>query len=186
MKGEDPALAGPCLLFLSTFNSSELSETKMPVLADLFLACRWLISSCLWIFGRWFLGVKGLTHEFAGFLGYGLVSGGSPNEKQRQYSIAPSSDYAPAFGTEVATSRCVWERPKAEALGYLEATPERALRRWHPDLDVGHPPIRPEKEITSINTFESPRTHEHQNTCQESLDFAVRQNIAACLSRRIT
>jgi hypothetical protein len=40
-KGEGPAFGRALFfVFLSTFNSSELSETKMPILADLFLACR--------------------------------------------------------------------------------------------------------------------------------------------------
>jgi hypothetical protein len=57
VKGEGPAFGrGLVFCFLSAFNSSELSETKMPVLADLFLACRWLILSCLWSFGGWFFG----------------------------------------------------------------------------------------------------------------------------------
>jgi len=47
VKCEGPAFGRACSislgrfpLFLYTFNSSELSGTKMPVLADLFLACR--------------------------------------------------------------------------------------------------------------------------------------------------
>jgi hypothetical protein len=51
VKGEGPAFDRVLFFsFLSTFNSSELSETKMPVLADLFLAFKWFILNCLWIF----------------------------------------------------------------------------------------------------------------------------------------
>jgi hypothetical protein len=74
VKGEGPAFLGRAFCcFLSTFNSSELSETKTPVLADLFLASRWLIWSRLWILGGGFLGVWGLTCDFTVvFVGFSL------------------------------------------------------------------------------------------------------------------
>jgi hypothetical protein len=47
VKGEGPAFGRAFSVFLSTFNSTGLSETKVPVWRDLFLACRWLILGCL-------------------------------------------------------------------------------------------------------------------------------------------
>jgi hypothetical protein len=52
LKAKARLLAGPVSFFLSTFNSTELSETKMPVWMHLFFACRWLILGC-------FLGLLG-------------------------------------------------------------------------------------------------------------------------------
>jgi hypothetical protein len=50
VKCERPSFwPGLVFCFLSTFNSIELSETKMPDLMDLFLACSWLIAGGLWI-----------------------------------------------------------------------------------------------------------------------------------------
>jgi hypothetical protein len=77
----------------------------MPVLADLFLVCRWLISNWLWIFGWWFLGVRGLTCVVAGFLrvwvGFWEIRAKGNDNIQ---SLRPS-DYAPAFGRAVAAVR---------------------------------------------------------------------------------
>ena len=51
LKAKARLLAGPFFLFSISLNCSGLSETKMPIWVDLFFACRWLISSYLWIFG---------------------------------------------------------------------------------------------------------------------------------------
>jgi hypothetical protein len=72
-------------------------------------------------------------------------------------SLRPS-DFAPAFGRPVAASRCMWERPKAEALGYLEAIPfktDRALRDgppYHPKL-AGTPAYHPTSKLAGAPAY---------------------------------
>jgi hypothetical protein len=97
LKTKARLLAGPCFFFYFYFN--ELGETKTPVLADLFLARRSFVSSCLWIFECLFLGARGLTCEVAGFFEGWVDFVANPSERQRQYSVpidsAQGSGFAP-------------------------------------------------------------------------------------------
>jgi hypothetical protein len=54
LKAKARLLAGPVSFFLSTFNSTELSETKFQFWRIYFLACRWLILGCFLGFLRGF------------------------------------------------------------------------------------------------------------------------------------
>jgi hypothetical protein len=55
VKGEGPAFGRACFFFLSTFNSTELSETKMPVLADLFFGWQVFYFELIMVFAAWVL-----------------------------------------------------------------------------------------------------------------------------------
>jgi hypothetical protein len=54
VKSEGPAFGRACFFFLSTFNSTELSETKFQFWRIYFLACRWFILGGLLVLLRGF------------------------------------------------------------------------------------------------------------------------------------
>ena len=59
----------PGLFFLSTFNSIELSETKMPALADLFFGVQVVYFLLFMVFGVMFFGCEGLDMQVCWIFG---------------------------------------------------------------------------------------------------------------------
>ena len=119
------------------------------------------------VFGRWGLDMRVCwVFEGSGWEAEGIRTKSNGNIQ----SLRPS-DFAQAFGRAVAASRGVLERPKAEALSYLEATTGKTdrvarwptlatmkpSRRWGTQiLDVGHPAYSKREMATRRSVGQAP------------------------------